>query len=79
MRLAVMKVPADNKEKCYQKLLELNASQIIHGAYAVDQDEVILIDTLNYESMDLADFQTSIESIGLAAVQHYPILAEFNK
>mgnify|MGYP001023599468 CR=1 FL=1 len=79
IRLAIMKVPTKRREECFLKLLELNANDVLHGAYAIDKDEVVLIDTLNYETMDLGDFQASIDSIGLAVVQHYPILSEFYK
>ena len=79
VRLAVMKVPSAHREECFQKLLELNANDVLHGAYAIDKDEIVLVDTLNYETMDLGDFQAAVDSIGLAVVQHYPILSVYNK
>lgn len=79
VRLAVMKIPEQKREECFRTLLELNANDVLHGAYAIDKDEIVLVDTLNYETMDLGDFQASIDSIGLAVVQHYPILSKYHR
>jgi len=43
----------------------------------VSEDDVILIDTLQYETMDLEEFQASLDAIGLALAQHYPILSKY--
>ncbi len=73
----LMKVPEKNKEAFYQKLLELNASALVAGAYGIDGDDVIITDTLQLENLDFNEFQASIESLALAIHDHYPILAEF--
>lgn len=36
IRVKVMDIPADNREKFYEKLLRLNNSDLIHGAYALE-------------------------------------------
>jgi hypothetical protein len=77
MRVKVMQLPKNNKEEFFRKLLELNATDLLHGAYALEGDNVILVDTLEYETMDIEDFQASIEAIGLALAQHYHILSAF--
>lgn len=76
-RLKVMDVPRKNREELFYKLLELNAQGIALGAYAIDNGAVILLDTLRAESLDLGEFRASIESISLAATEHYKILAPF--
>ena len=43
----------------------------------VDGDKIIIIDTLEGESMDLEEFQASIDAIGLAVAQHYKKLSAY--
>ena len=74
IRAAIMDIPKDNLLELYTKLLELNASDLIHGAYGVDKKKIILIDTLNYDSMDYKDFRAVLDSFSLVLTEHYPIL-----
>jgi hypothetical protein len=77
LRLNVMEVPATGREKFFEELLRLNATDLVHGAYAIDGKNVILIDTLEAETMDLEEFEASIDAIGLAAAQHYRVLSRY--
>jgi hypothetical protein len=77
IRVVVMPVPKDRKLELFTKLLELNGKDLLHGAYALEGNEVVLVDTLELATMDLGDFQAALDAIGLALVQHYPILSEY--
>jgi hypothetical protein len=77
VRVEVMEVPQKNLLELYTKLLELNATDVIHGAYAVDKNKIILLDTLQYETMDRDDFRATLDSFSLALTSHYPILSKF--
>ncbi|WP_461257769.1 YbjN domain-containing protein [Treponema sp. R80B11-R83G3] len=79
IRAEVMDVPKSNLLELYTKLLELNATDVIHGAYAVDKNKIILLDTLQYESMDNEDFRASLDSFSMALTEHYPILSKFRE
>jgi len=79
IRVNVMSVPDERREEFYRKLLELNAADLIHGAYAIEDDGVLLVDTLEAETMDSEEFQASLDAIGLALAQHYPILSGYRK
>jgi len=79
VRAEVMDVPKGNLLELYTKLLELNASDVIHGAYAVDKNKIILLDTLQYETMDNEDFRATLDSFSMALVEHYPILSKFRE
>ncbi|MCL2196255.1 MAG: YbjN domain-containing protein [Treponema sp.] len=79
IRAGIMDVPKNNQLELYTKLLELNASDVIHGAYALDKNKIILIDTLQYESMDRGDFQASLDSFGMALADHYPVLSKYRE
>ena len=77
VRVKVMGVPKHKREEFFLKLLQINGSDLLHGAYAVGENDVILIDTLNYETMDLEDFQATIDAISLALTEHYSLLSSF--
>ncbi len=77
IRVSVMESPSDKKEEFYEKLLTLNAADLVHGAYALDGHKVVLIDTLVLETLDLEEFQATLDAIGLALAQHYPVLSKY--
>jgi hypothetical protein len=77
LRIYVMDVPATGRERLFAELLRLNATDMVHGAYALDGKSVIIIDTLEADTMDLEEFEASIDAIGLALAQHYRTLSAY--
>jgi len=77
LRINVMEAPATGREKLFEELLRLNATDMVHGAYALDGKNVVIIDTLEADTLDLEEFQASIDAIGLALAQHYRILSKY--
>jgi hypothetical protein len=78
-RLKLMDIPSGNKEAFYQKLLELNTTSLVHGAYALEKNNVIIVDTLEAANLDLNEFQASIEAIYMAIANDYKVLKQFMK
>lgn len=76
LRAKVMQIPSEDREAFFEELLRLNA-EMVHGAYALEEESVILIDSLVAPTMDLEEFQASLDSTGLALAQHYPRLAKY--
>ena len=76
VRVVVMDNPKNNTLEFYTKLLELNAD-LIHGAYAISGGKVLLIDTLEYDTMDFSEFRAVMDAFSLALTQHYPVLSKF--
>ncbi|MDR0554115.1 MAG: YbjN domain-containing protein [Treponema sp.] len=76
-RIVVMDVPAGNRLELFTKLLELNAVDILHGAYALENGEIVLINTHDYDTMDLGEFRSTLDSFSLALAQHYPVLSGY--
>lgn len=73
LRLKMMDLPPEPEEELtglYRSLLELNATDIVHGAYGIEEGELILTDTLELENLDFTELQASIESLQLAASSH---------
>ena len=76
-RAKLMDVPKANREALFRLLLELNATTMIHGAYGLEQDSVVLIDTLQCENLDYNEFQASVDALSLAITQDYDKLKTF--
>ena len=77
VRAKVMAAPAKKRLELFEKLLGLNGSDMIHGAYGLDGGDIVLIDTLEYDMMDKSEFEAALDSIGLALSRHYGILGAF--
>jgi len=77
VRVNVMKAPENNRCALFEELLKLNATDLVHGGYGLDGENVILLDTLEVESLDIEELQASIDSMGLALVQHYELLSKY--
>lgn len=72
IRMKVMDLPADTDSLggLYEALLTLNATDMVHGAYGIEEGELILSDTLQLGSLDFEELQASLESVQLAASSH---------
>ena len=76
-RIKLMDIPSKNREKFFRRLLELNATDLIHGAYAVEENSVVLVDSLQSEHLDLNELEASIDSLTFTATQNYSELSSY--
>ena len=80
MRLKIMDLPAGGEDaRCvnlFRRLLELNATDIVHGSYGIEGDEVVLSHALELADLDFGELRSSIESLTLATTSHTPMLVE---
>ncbi|MGH7552688.1 MAG: hypothetical protein ACREMQ_06625 [Longimicrobiales bacterium] len=78
LRLKVMEIQPGGDDgrytALYRKLLELNATDIVHGSYGIEAEEVVLSDALELETLDFGELRSSYESMFLAASSHLPEL-----
>ncbi len=72
IRMKVMDLPESMEDETgfYRALLELNATDVVHGAYGLENGELIISDTLELETLDFHELRASTESIELAATSH---------
>lgn len=74
LRLKVMDLPDGGDDvrlaPLYRRMLELNATDIVHGSYGIEAQEVVLSDALELETLDFAEMRSSYESLTLAASSH---------
>jgi hypothetical protein len=76
-RLKVMDIPRTGREELYRTLLSLNTTEMIHGAFGLEGDAVVIIHALELENLDLNEFQATIDDMSMAVATHQPILAHF--
>ena len=76
-RAAIGTVPEGDQARLtlFQDLLQLNASDMVHGAYGLEGDEIILTDALEIVDLDYSEFLASLESLSLAVTSHAKQLA----
>ena len=81
LRVKVMDLPADEAQehKLSRRLLEMNATDLLHGAYGIQHDSVILTEALELEHLDFEEFLAAYESITLALSSHIRELASFRE
>jgi hypothetical protein len=76
-RVVVMDAPHEGRLELFTQLLQLNANDVLHGAYALEDDKIVLINTQDYETMDYGEFRSTLDAFSLALVQHYPVLSKY--
>jgi hypothetical protein len=54
----------------YRRLLELNASELVHGSYGIEGDSIVLTEALELAHLDYSEFQAAYEGMTLALVSH---------
>lgn len=80
LRVKVMDLPDDpERAPLYRRLLELNASDLVHGSYGVEQEAVVLTETLELSHLDYEEFQAAFESMTLSLAQHLRELGTFRE
>ncbi len=81
LRVKVMPVPADPTEAAAlnTRLLELNATDLLHGAYGIDHGAVVLTEALELAHLDFEEFLASFESMTLSLTGHLRELAAFRE
>lgn len=80
LRLKVMELPAGTDDArlapFYRRLLELNANDLVHGSYGLEDGVVVLSDAMELEALDFVELRSSYESLVLAASTHPAQLSE---
>lgn len=80
MRVRVMELtPGNQKAELYKHLLQLNATDLLHGSYGIDGNSIVLSDALELENLDFTEFQASYDSMMLALASHLATLAPYRQ
>jgi len=68
-----------DKLPLFEKLLELNASDMVHGSYGVSNDAVVLTAGMILETLDYNEFQGVVDDLTLALTNHYEMLSSLTQ
>lgn len=74
-RVAIGQAPLD-ATALFRRLLTLNASELVHVAYGLEGDRIVLAAALELESVDLNEIEAILADIELALAEHVPSLHE---
>ncbi|MGE0792091.1 MAG: hypothetical protein AB7S26_40840 [Sandaracinaceae bacterium] len=75
--LEVGRIDVKRREEFFEKILTLNAEDMVHGAYGITEGDLIMIATLRLEHLDFTEFSGTLDDFALALSNHYPQLREF--
>jgi hypothetical protein len=80
-RIKVMEAPRTNREAFFQKLLALNTTDLVHGAFGLEgqpgTENVVIGATLALEELDFSEFESVVDDITLALRKLYPQLSQY--
>jgi len=76
-RVKVMDLPRADREPLYRTLLALNTGDMVHGAFGLEGDAVVIVHALDLENLDFNEFQAVIDDVTLAIARHYPVLSRW--
>jgi hypothetical protein len=81
MRVKVMSIPKDENELATlsRRLLELNATDLVHGSYGIEEDSIVMTEALELAHLDYEEFQAAFESITVALASHLRELGSFRQ
>jgi hypothetical protein len=81
LRMKVMDLPATNGRSAdlNRRLLELNATDLVHGSYGISNGSIVLTEALELEHLDFEEFQASYEGMTLALATHLRELTTFQE
>lgn len=81
LRVKVMELPKDKKTvaELSRRLLELNASDMVHGSYGIEQNSnaIVLTEALELSHLDFEEFLAAYESMTLALASHLREIGSF--
>ncbi|HEX4477972.1 MAG TPA: hypothetical protein VH142_22940 [Polyangiaceae bacterium] len=70
---------ASAETKLFRKLLELNATDLLHAAYGIEGNRIVLSAALELASMDIGELEAVLANIDMAIAEHVPSLRELAK
>jgi hypothetical protein len=81
LRVKVMTLPsnAEAMATLSRRLLELNATDLVHGSYGIENDSILMTEALELSHLDFEEFQAAYESITVTLASHLRELGSFRE
>jgi hypothetical protein len=80
-RVKVMNVPKGETAaaRLNRRLLELNATDLVHGSYGIERESIVLTEALELAHVDFDEFLASYEGMTLALTAHVRELSAYRE
>ena len=75
--LTLERVDPKRREEFYERLLKLNAEDMVHGAYGLSDGDLVVTATLRLEHLDFNEFSGTLDDFSVAVTNHYAQLRDF--
>ena len=62
--------------RLFRRLLELNASDLMHAAYAIENSVVVLAAARELDTLDINELEAVFADISMALSEHVPALRQ---
>ncbi|HVX39172.1 MAG TPA: YbjN domain-containing protein [Gemmatimonadaceae bacterium] len=81
LRVKVMTLPsnAGAVATLSRRLLELNATDLVHGSYGIEDESIVMTEALELAHLDYEEFLAAFESITVALASHLRELGSYRE
>ncbi len=81
LRIKVMGLPTSDHAMATlsRRLLELNASELVHGSYGIEDTSIVITEALELSHLDFDEFLAAYEGITLALASHLRELGSYRE
>lgn len=78
VRVSIGAVPTEEAQQArlFRKLLQYNATDLMHVAYGLEGENIVLSAALELENLDLNELEALLSDVDLALARHVPTLRE---
>ncbi|UQA55138.1 CesT family type III secretion system chaperone [Polyangium aurulentum] len=76
IRVSIGDLPPDpeHQAKLFRRLLEYNATDLMHASYGIDDHTIVLSAALPLDNLDLNELEAILSDLDLALARHVPTL-----
>jgi len=80
-RVKVMTLPtnAEALATLSKRLLQLNATDLVHGSYGIENESIVITEALELSHLDYEEFQAAYESMTIALASHLRELGSYRE
>jgi hypothetical protein len=81
LRVKVMTLPTEPNSLATlsRRLLELNATDLVHGSYGIEDESIVMTEALELSHLDFEEFLAAYESITVALASHLRELGSYRE
>ena len=72
----LVKQGAAEQARLFRRLLELNATALIHSSFGLEGDSIVLVAALELETLDPNEIEAALADMDMALAEHVPTLRE---